>query len=67
MRNQDIRELLIEAGVNNLKDFGYSEVTTETILTDKVYKKFFKSMLEDNIGSEEQVDEVINQLLSEIA
>jgi hypothetical protein len=35
-------------------------------LTDEVYKEFFKSMLEDNIGNGKQVDEVIDQLLSEV-
>jgi hypothetical protein len=36
-------------------------------LTDEVYKMFFKSMLEDNLGNGKQVDEVINQLLLEVA
>ena len=67
MTNEQIREHLLKAGVKNLKEFGYTEVTTETILTDEVYKIFFKSMLEDNLGNGKQVDEVINQLLSEVA
>lgn len=67
MTNEQIREHLLKAGVKNLKEFGYPEVTTETILTDEVYKEFFKSMLEDNLGNGKQVDEVINQLLSKIA
>jgi hypothetical protein len=67
MTNEQIREHLLKAGVKNLKEFGYPEVTTETILTDEVYKMFFKSMLEDNLGNGKQVDEVINQLLSEVA
>ena len=67
MTNEQIREHLLKAGVKNLKEFGYSEVTTETILTDEVYKMFFKSMLEDNLGNGKQIDEVINQLLLEVA
>ena len=50
-----------------MKEFGYPEVTTETILTDEVYKEFFKSMLKENKGNGKQVDEVIEQLLSEVA
>jgi hypothetical protein len=67
MTNEQIREHLLKAGLKNLKEFGYPEVTTETILTDEVYKEFFKSMLEDNKGNGKQVDEVIDQLLSEVA
>ena len=66
MTNEQIREHLLKAGVKNLKEFGYPEVTTKTILTDEVYKIFYKSMLEDNLGNGNQVDEVINQLLSEV-
>jgi len=66
MTNEQIREHLLKAGIKNLKEFGYSEVTTETILTDEVYKEFFKSMLEENLGNGKQVDEVINQLLSDV-
>ena len=67
MTNEQIREHLLKAGVKNLKEFGYPEATTETILTDEVYKMFFKSMLEDNLGNGKQIDEVINQLLLEVA
>ena len=67
MTNEQIREHLLKAGVKNLKEFGYPEVTTETILTDEVYKEFFKSMLKENKGNGKQVDEVIEQLLSEVA
>jgi len=66
MTNKQIREHLLTSGVKNLKEFGYPEVTTETILTDEVYKIFFKSMLEDNLGNGKQVDEVIDQILSEV-
>ena len=63
MTNEQVKEHLLKAGVKNLKQFGYTKVTTETILTDEVYKEFFKSMLKDNLGNVKQIDEVINQLL----
>lgn len=66
MTNEQIREHLLIAGVNNLKEFGYPYVTTETILTDVIYAGFFKSMLKDNKGNGKQIDEVIDQLLSEV-
>lgn len=58
-----VKEKLLKAGVKNLKEFGYPEVTTENILTDEIYKAFFKSMLEDNKGIDNQLDTVIQQLL----
>lgn len=66
MTNQQLREHLINSGVRNLKEFGYPNVTIEIILTDEVFKLFFKSMLKDNLGISDQADEVINQLLTEI-
>jgi len=66
MTNQEIRQKLLLAGVKNLTEFGYQSVNTESILTDEVYQMFFRSMLEDNLGSGNQIDEVINELLSEI-
>jgi hypothetical protein len=65
MDKEPIREHLLKAGVRNLKEFGYPEVNTQTIMTDEVYKEFFKSMLESNLGIKEQFDEVIKQILSE--
>ena len=61
-----MREKLIAAGVKNLKEWGYPEVTAETILTDIIYSGFFKSMLEDNIGHSLEIDKVINELIEEI-
>ncbi len=67
MENEKIIEHLLTSGVNNLKEFGYPDVTKETILTDEIYKEFFKVMLHENLNSgSKQLDEVINQLLSEI-
>ena len=66
MTKEQIKDHLLKAGVKNLKEFGYPEVTVDSILIDEIYKGFFKSMLNDNLGNGNQVDEVINQLLSEV-
>lgn len=63
-----IRAQLIKAGVANLKEFGYPSVTASNILTDDIFKRFFKSMLEDNLGKGSAVhDEQIKQLLKEVS
>lgn len=63
----NIRTRLLEAGVRNLKEFGYPEVNTENILTDMIYVGFFQSMLNDNLGKAgKEVDGEINKLLSDI-
>lgn len=59
-----VRELLIDRGVVNLREFGYPDCTAENIMQDMVYKAFFKSMLEDNKGH--GYDKQINALLAEI-
>ena len=67
MTNEQIKEHLVEAGVKNLKEFGYPEVDTKNIMTDIIYVGFFKSMLEDNKGNGKQIDEVIDELLGALA
>jgi len=62
----NLRDILLDNGVKNLKTFGYPDVTKETILTDAVYSAFFESMLKENIGVRGDIDKVINQLLSEL-
>lgn len=66
MTPKQIREHLINSGVKNLNEWGYPKANPENILTDGVHKMFFKSMLENNIGSDLQYDLVIYKLLSEI-
>lgn len=62
----DIRTKIIAAGVKNLHAYGYPEATPETILTDDIYKAFFRSMLEDNKGKAgKAVDDVLDALLKE--
>lgn len=63
---KEIRDKIIQNGVNNLREFGYENVNSENILTDEVYKLFFKSMLEDNLGYSESSDLVVKDLINEI-
>ena len=44
------RAALIAAGVRNLKEFGYPDVSATNILTDRVYSVFFDNMLSENLG-----------------
>lgn len=60
-----IRSKLLSAGVKNLKEFGYPGVNAENILTDQIYRAFFKSMLEDNMGK--GMDEHVGALLKEVS
>ena len=52
------------AGVRNLKEFGYPDVTVENITKDMILSAFFKSMLEDSKGK--GADTEIESLLAEI-
>jgi hypothetical protein len=61
-----IKQQIISAGIKNLKEFGYENVTSETIIQDKIYSEFFKRMLESNLGEDSDFDKVINELLEEI-
>lgn len=58
------RDKLIVAGVHNLKEFGYPEVTEKNILTDQIYKAFFKSVLEDNLskGADKEIKAPLKEL-----
>lgn len=67
MTQQQIKESLINAGVKNLKQFGYTMVDKENIFTDVIYKAFFLKMLEDYIGkANAEVDKVIDELMTKI-
>lgn len=66
MTKQKIKDLLIKAGVNNVKEYGYPSVSEKNILTDDVYKEFFKSMLSDNKGQSSDIDDVIDELMGAI-
>jgi hypothetical protein len=58
-----IQMALIRAGVKNLHEFGYPDCTEANILTDRVYSRFFKSMLESNRGLDRRADVHIKALL----
>lgn len=60
------RQMLIKAGVKNLKDFGYPGVTEENIFTDQVYGLFFKSMLQESLSDSRVDSETIDGLIAEI-
>jgi hypothetical protein len=62
----NLRERLINGGVRNLKAYGYPSVSKENILTDEIYREFFRSMLRDNKGSSKTMDVAIDGLLAEI-
>lgn len=64
MKNLETK--LIENGVKNLKEFGYPYVNSENILTDEIYKEFFKKMLYESKGHKTIVDKAINNLLNKI-
>lgn len=61
------RATLIRGGVNSLGKFGYPDVRPENILTDPIYSAFFKSMLEDSLGHDADLDAVIQELIGECA
>ena len=60
---KSIRDKLVEAGVKNLKEFGYPSCNNQNILTDRIFKPFFVSMLRENLGK--GVDAEIKALLKE--
>lgn len=62
---KSVRDHLIEAGVKNLKEYGYPDVSTSNILVDEIYVAFFRSMLNDNLGFRADVDRAVRELLSE--
>lgn len=41
-----MRNRIINAGVRQLRDFGYPSCNAANIMTDTVFKEFFKTMLE---------------------
>lgn len=51
--------MLINAGIRNLKEFGYPDVNKDNILTDYVYSQFFLSMLKETLENSLGRKEVI--------
>lgn len=58
-----MKDKLIDAGVKNLKTYGYPDVNKQNILTDRIYKAFFTSMLKENKGHSASIDNAIDDLL----
>lgn len=57
---------LIAQGVKNLRQFGYPDCDSDNIMTDQIYKRFFISMLQENLGQSERFDAQIQPLINEI-
>lgn len=63
----DIQARLVDAGVRNLREFGYPNCTKENILTDEIYKAFFAQMLRENRGKMAAADPAIDDLLKVVS
>lgn len=66
-----VRKSLLKAGVKNLKEYGYPSVNDTNILVDKIYKGFFLSMLNENLGqvpgqAGKMIDAEIKKLQAEV-
>lgn len=59
-------EYIINSAVRNLKDYGYKNVTPQNIIIDKIYSPLFKEMLSKNKGQNEEIDKIIDELLTKI-
>ncbi len=64
----DIRRRAIESGVRSLREFGYPTVNADNIMTDKVYRAFFRSQLEEaaSLGDNSKISDVLRSMISEI-
>lgn len=60
------RDRIISAGVANLKAFGYPKVDKDNILTDRIYGAFFLSMLEENLKSAGEYNNLSEEILKEL-
>ena len=56
------RDKIIDAGVRNLKEFGYPNVNKDNILTDFIFKSFFQKMLEEAIQKDSNQSNAITLL-----
>jgi hypothetical protein len=61
------KDALREAGVRNLKAFGYPHVTADNVTTDKVYLRFFDSMLSDHKPRTDEERQAIKELRAKMA
>ena len=63
--NPDVVAKIIDAGVKNLRIFGYTTCTAANIVTNPIYSAFFARILEDNLGKGYDVE--VNHLLSKLS
>ncbi len=65
----EIRAAILQAAAKNLREFGYKNATASDVLTFRIYRLFFASMLKDDEnqgkGHGEQFDRVRRALLDE--
>ncbi len=66
MSVEEIRTSLLNAGVKNLKGYGYPSVNVDNIMTDEIFRAFFKEMLKTNLGVAPSADLAIYELLEGI-
>ena len=66
MKQEEIKDKVIELGVKSLIEFGYPHANKETILSDWILRAFFKGVIEDSIGHNAEYDTVLNELLEDI-
>jgi hypothetical protein len=63
------RDFIIASSVRALKEFGYSTVSEDNILTDPIFSAFFKSHLQDALDDLERapvLSKKVDALKSEI-
>ena len=68
MTPEQARETIIRQGVKNLREFGYPSVDEKNILTDMIYSKIFKDMLEENKGktTNQTIIKILDGIIAEI-
>lgn len=70
MAAKTLRQTLLDAGVKALKGYGYPAVNDKNILTDEIYKPFFKTTLEGTIktyGKNKSVVDECNKIIKELS
>ena len=66
IKRDNITTSLINAGVQNLKEFGYPNVNSENIMTC-IYDMFFKKMLQDDMNRTSKLVKIkCDELIKEI-
>lgn len=64
-----MRDRIIQAGVKHLREFGYPTCDATSILTDPLYRAFFRSMVEgtlDEAAKGGSIEKACKGVLAEI-